>query len=355
MESSILYKNNKQREHTKKNSLPFILFVFSAFVVFFFIGFRGDVNTDWSTYQSHYYNLDSEKLNFGPEFLFWFSMWLTKSLGFSYPDFILISSLINIMLIIIIFKNEKYRILALILYLVFSGGLGFRLDFNLQRNIKSILLFAFSIRYIESRQFGRYALVNIIGSFFHITSLLYLPLYFILNKKISTKFLYIIFLGGNIVYIANLQWLSTFISFISIYLPERLNYLAVVYSESEIFNQSKQFSAGYIEKNLLFLSAILFYKKTINLNEKYTEISANLVFIFCFIQMYCSDMIIITDRLALLFLPGFWFYYCRVYASLSYKSKAYFIVVLLLFIAMKHFAIPSPSYLKYETIIFSDY
>lgn len=57
---------------------------------------------------------------------------------------------------------------------------------NLWRNIKSILIFCWAIKYIRNRCLWKYLLSILLACSFHLTSLFFLPLYWLINKDNRT-------------------------------------------------------------------------------------------------------------------------------------------------------------------------
>ena len=81
------------------------------------------------------------------------------------------------------------------------------MDINNLRNIKSILLFFISIKYIYARDCMKYILLNLLGLSFHSTSIFYLPLYFLLHKN-WRRFILPIIIVGLIIVIFNIGFIS---------------------------------------------------------------------------------------------------------------------------------------------------
>ena len=61
------------------------------------------------------------------------------------------------------------------------------MEFNLYRNTKSFSLFLLSLPYLQNRKLLPYLLLNMTGCLFHISSMIYLPLYFVLYRKMSKE------------------------------------------------------------------------------------------------------------------------------------------------------------------------
>ena len=84
----------------------------------------------------------------------------------------------------IILKRETrlYCILAFAILIPFWDGV----QMNLWRNIKSILIFCWAIKYIRNRCLWKYLLSILLACSFHLTSLFFLPLYWLINKDNRT-------------------------------------------------------------------------------------------------------------------------------------------------------------------------
>lgn len=72
-----------------------------------------------------------------------------------------------------------------ILLLVFS--VFYFMSFNVIRQCIGIAIFLYSIKYIKKREFLKYLFFIILASTIHISMLIYLPLYFILNIRVNIK------------------------------------------------------------------------------------------------------------------------------------------------------------------------
>ena len=180
----------------KKNFSHKILAFLSMIVFVVFFSFRGYVQTDTLNYFELFVSLPNilDGVPYNPSYDTGFVLYMSliKSLGFNYNHFIAISSFIDLILLTILFRryfSYKYYALYLYLFLIFTG---IEYEFNLMRNIKAVLLFFLSIKYIDSRQFGKFLILNLIAISFHWSSIIFFPLYFILHKEFSLRSLCIL-------------------------------------------------------------------------------------------------------------------------------------------------------------------
>ena len=179
----ITEKKNDAKYHLfiKQNNqlILFLLFLLLCIVS----AIRYNVGTDYSTYVKMYYDQGittneigfmallniSRNLNLGPQFII--SLFSFLTIFFSY---------------LYIRENSSNPYLSLLIFYLFTPF--YFQTLNVVRQELAIYLFMYSIKYIRSNNFGRYATLILIGSLFcHLSLLICLPLYFIkfinLNKK----------------------------------------------------------------------------------------------------------------------------------------------------------------------------
>ncbi|MGL6169796.1 MAG: EpsG family protein, partial [Fusobacteriaceae bacterium] len=136
---------------------------------------------------------------------------------------------------------------------------------------------------------------------FHITSLIYLPLYFVLDKKIKKRYILSLVILGMVYYFSNWNiWLD-----LSKRIPvnQVQGYLKVI---SEV--QTRKINIFFLERVLLmfliFLGDIYLDTK----QEKYYNIFKNSIFIGIIIFLFFSELSIVSLRIMLLFSYAYWFF-----------------------------------------------
>lgn len=304
-------------------------FLFSIFLLILFFGMRGYIGYDWYSYKP---NFDRGVINFnyifksGYEFGFQIYTLILKNIVNNYFFYNILNTIIDILTIFwIIKKYSKYNLLSLFL---FFSVYGIALEIDMIRNMKSILLFLISIRYIEERKIWKFLLLNILGIFFHISSIIYLPMYFILNKKWSKKIILILFLIGNIYYLLDSRIVLKLIQTNSFILPTTIGLKLSNYFSMIPLDFPLGFSFYYMERVIIF---ILIYLASEHIqNQKYGNIVLNSLYISIFFFLYSSEFSIISMRFSLLFIYSYWFIFSYLFNFYS-KSLIFIIVVLISF------------------------
>lgn len=80
-------------------------------------------------------------------------------------------------------------------FLIYLCGTFYFFSMNGVRQSVAMMLFYYSFRFIEEKNLKVYLVINGIGALFHSSALLFLPLYFVLNKKIKFKFKLALIIG----------------------------------------------------------------------------------------------------------------------------------------------------------------
>lgn len=286
------------------------IYIFLIGVLVIFFGTRNYIGYDWYNYKPNFEQtqniLELIKNGFvkdGFEKGYQFYCATIKLLTSNYIIFNFINTIIDFILIYFIFKRySNFPILSL---LIFFGVYGLALEIDMIRNVKSILLFILSIEYIEDRKILPFIALNILGFLFHTSSLIYLPMYFILKIKWNKIFIFIVFILGNIYYLSNLRLIINGIDKFKEILPGGIGQKIAVY----ISLVPKDFPLGvslfYIERVVLFIIVFLISKRLYE--KRYGVIFVNSIFLSIFIFLYGAELSVITLRIGILFVYSYWF------------------------------------------------
>jgi hypothetical protein len=337
--------------------------VFAAFLLVLFIGLRAYVYTDWANYLPWYKEIPSffngwdniENFLFEGKYQSWekgFNIYgiLCKTFSSNYFFFQFISSFIDIIILYYFFKTyiPNRIVLGFIFFFLFNG---LQIEINLIRNSKAIMLFLISIKYIEKRKVLFYFLFNLVGCLFHISAVIYLPLYFILNKKIPKIVVLFVFFIGNILFLFSIKWLGVLLTLLS-NSGSRLSFLIRVYLLSDLWSSSFGISIGFIERTIsFFLFTFFFYEKLVKI-KKENIVFINCFYIYIFFYLYCSEMLVLIQRLPMLFIFSYWVLYPQIYNLLSSKRKKYFFVILVFYSTLKILSNYHSEESRYQNIIF---
>jgi hypothetical protein len=244
---------------------------------------------------------------FGPLFVLYVS--IIKLFTSNYHVIIAIDSIFDLALLYAFLKRYSCNKNLALLVFLFMGGFG--LFFNLIRNIKSILFFMLSLRYIRERRPFMYIALNVAGGLFHTTGFLFLPLYFFLDRKISQKGILLIALTGIVVYFSNLGLVREALSFLSVRLPGVLGQRLNAYMSAELYYKHALFTFGFFER-LFTIGVIAFTYDSLIERDSNNIMFINIFIIFFVFEFYFAEVKIIPERAGTLFC----FAYCIIWPSL---------------------------------------
>ena len=303
-------------------------------LLFVFLGLRGFIFSDWKSYYPFFsvaptlfdgMTVINSFIQSGPysaweQGFLWYSI-LVKTICNNYFFWQAISYVIDFCVMHWLFATYVPR--RIVLCFVFTFVFGLIIQGNLMRNIKAILLFMISLRFIESKKIIPYICLNLIGSLFHISALIYLPLYFFLSKRVSKKLLIVLFILGNIIYIAQIPWCLSILEFLASLLNNRLSDLIRDYIASSSYSVSYGVTIGYIERTGTFILMMIYHKKLCSNTS--SNIFFNCLMLYLFSYLYLSEMRILTDRIPALFSFSYWFLYPILYEIISKSKKTLFL------------------------------
>jgi hypothetical protein len=336
----------------------------------FFLGLRGFIFTDWMVYYpmfdkmptiwdglnafgtdfSDIYGTDESIGRTGTELGFIYYTMIFKSFIPDFQAWIFFSTLIDYILLHFFIKRfSPYYVLAFICFYIFEG-LG--IEANLMRNIKSILLFLISLKYIEERKPIPYYLLNIAGIFFHSTSIIYLPLYFVLHKVWSKKVLWILFTIGILILLFQVSYIAPILSIVGEKIGGRIGLMIHYYLISDLYSSSfGLFHFGYLERAFTFCLMIGLYDKIVK-QSKSNILFLNSFVIYFVIFFYFSEITVIIERLPLLFVFSYWILYPTIFSLIFTKiNKALFFCILLFFVSAKFLKSNNNILVKYDNVL----
>lgn len=287
-------------------------FIFSLLLLILFFGLRGYIGYDWYSYKPNFDKIvtigellkgNTQVLHSGYELGFQIYTSFIKTLTNNYFIYNFINVSVDFIILYFVIKRfSKYPILSLLL---FFGIYGVALEIDMIRNAKSIMLFLLSIKYIDERKILNFGVLNILGILFHYSSILYLPMYFILNIKWNKKFILFLFILGNIYYLSDIRIVMRIIKEYNTLLPTGVGAKLSGYFSIIPLDFPLGFSLYYFERVIMFL--ICWFVSDNLKNKKYGNIMLNSLYISIFFFLYLSEFSIVTMRFGLLFIYSYWF------------------------------------------------
>lgn len=328
------------------------------FVFILFYGLRGFVAWDWLSYYDIYNSIPattdiSNIIEIANYYVFEIGyvilMVLIKHISNDYHFFIFVLVCIDVVLLYLFFKRYSVNIpLSFALFVLTANSM----ELNLLRNIKGVLLCLLAFKYIQEKKLFKYILAIFFASLFHVSSLLFLPLYF-LNRRINKKILVGIFIIGNIIYLLKIGFITNLILTIAnLGVGGRLGFLIQFYIQDHASEALSGISLGYLERVITTLYILLHYNKLTN-NENNLLI-VNSYFIYFFLQFFCTEIPMLVERVgAAMFIYPYWFIWIIIINNITdMKLKKGVIYAIFFYSTLKILALYSAPTYEYENILF---
>lgn len=317
-----VFGKNERKKH--------MLFVFSIILLIGFLGLRGFIGWDWWAYYPSYNNLPNG-FNYEIGYEIWSNIFY--KIGLSYHHFTFINTVADILILAYVLKKySKYPIFSMFLFLAVQG-LSFEVD--LLRNAKAVLLFIISIQFIKERKLIPFLILNILGMTFHMSSVIYLPMYFILNRNYSRKIVLPLIILGNIYYLFDTKLFIHILEYMSSVLPAAVGGKMTSYLSIIPQNYKLPIGTLYFERLVTFIMVFFFLHKEKNHREKenpYSLIMENSFYIFYLIFLFTSEFFIASTRIGILFIYANWFLWGDIIENLrntKIKVAVFLIAVLI--------------------------
>lgn len=273
---------------------------------FLFFAFRGFIMSDWIVYYPYFvhcswsdiytYTIGSV-VAFEPGYTI--LNLVCRSVFDDYFFFQFVVCLIDTVLLLRFFRQRVDNIpLALTLFVVFSG---LSIICNLMRNFIAILLFLNALPYLEERRPLPYFLMCLLAATFHMTALVYMPLYFILHRSFS-KWIYLgVFIACNVVFLGKISLVMALVSYSG--LDEQMSEKVRVYTE--LFSNASVLSIGYLERLATGLLVFCYYDRLREINPRNSVIINALLLYFMAFFLF-SEFETLSQRSGYLFVFSYW-------------------------------------------------
>jgi hypothetical protein len=237
---------------------------------------------------------------------------------------------------VFLWKTLKYftenKLLALLIYF---SLLFFHLDMNLMRQALAVSIFFYSLKYIIQKNFFKYILFILLGFLFHWSIIIFLPLYFFINKRFSTTLLSSLVVCFVLFYVLQVKTGNLIYNLSDMVFGENSNITDKVsyYTSNSLFSIKRIFSVGSILNIAIILLTLIFRKKLENVMPNF-NLFLNLMILQLFFYFVLYEYIEFSGRLRfytliayIMILP----YFIKVFKSLADRIIIYFIIVLYCF------------------------
>lgn len=196
-------------------------------------------------------------------------------------------------------KYTQNYFAALLIYL---GYVYLTLNMSGIRQAVSLSIVFYGLQFVKNKQFWRYFIVILFAAMFHYSSLIMIPCYWLLNKKIPAKLLFTILGCGLLVYIGRIAIISGTIERVSEAIGNPIFYRLYLYvtaTEDALPSISPKMFL-----NLIFIVMFLLRRDAMIEKNKYANIFINLFTIYIILGQYMWDTGDIVTRLQHYFVIG---------------------------------------------------
>ena len=303
---AMLYSSLPPENEAAKKNMDIVCI--ALFILFF--GLRGYVGDDWMNYTKFYQDCSLDDISFnilkmGSESNYepgyTILNLICKAITDEYVFFQLVCCCINVFLLYIFLKRNVSNVpLGFMLYVCMGG---FLMSINLMRNTFAILIFANAVQFIEKRKPVEYFSLCLLALSFHLSSLMYFPLYFFMHKKCNKWVFLAIFALGNLLFVSHAKVVTALLSGVGSIVSDKMSSVVELYTEE--YDTSKGISIGYLERLITGTLMICYYDKLTGL-KKSNIIFMNMGLIYFSIAFLFSEFDVMSQRLSTLFTIFYW-------------------------------------------------
>lgn len=260
----------------KFNTNKYKLLVISIIGLVICFGYTN--GSDWRYYEEFYNDIDLAypfyEIPF--EYGYYFLMLSFRYLNFDFWTFFIFTKIVlYIINIHFLLKYQKEHFYISFSIYIFLFGLSLYID-NPMRTLIASTIFLFSYKHLEAGNIKTYFFIVLLASFFHIVSLLFITLYWLVRKRFGTQTLVISFILFNIILwifdtgIKNIFAINTGIPFID----NKLNFYFADGASGNVYIENRIVSFGLIARYILFYFVLISRK---HIEEKFGFIFFNLI------------------------------------------------------------------------------
>lgn len=315
---SLLYAKRKQTDLEHCQRVEWL--GLSVFFVFFAL--RGYIFTDWMTYyeefdKTSWYNLmhwgiDAKMREPG----FVLLMNVCKTLFDNYHFFVFVVTAIDTALLLAFFRKYSDNVLfSLIVFLCFWG---FVIYANLLRNSIALFVMLNALRYIQERKIVSYYGACAVATCFHFSTIIFLPLYFFMHRRIN-KWVYLtVFIACNAIFLLHIPIFLKLVTLLGIggdFLENKLEWYTAT-------NQGLGIGFGYLERLITGLLVFCYFDKLNSIRkENSIFINALLAYFICIFTF--SQFPEVANRIGMLFIASYWILWKDLLRCFEFQNNRY--------------------------------
>lgn len=323
--------------------------------VIFFFGFRGFCFYDWNSYYPAFQTFRLSDLTDLPVYKWRFEpgfqclMAASKSLVDNYHFFVFLCTCINTALLMRFLRGRvDNKPLALTVCICMNGIIMFT---DLMRNSISILIFMNSLEYLKDRRPIPYFSMCLLGMTFHISAVIYMPLYFVLHRRWN-KWVYLgLFGAGNFIYILHIPIFLTVASIFLGFISPDLQWKVHEYTEL-MANEEFRLSIGYLERLLTGVLVFAYLDKLRGVRKE-NDIFINSILLYLVMFFFFSEFKTISTRMSMLFTYAYWIIWIDLIRCFAIKNnRRLFVAFLSVYCLFKIYGSTNYIIARYDNVLF---
>lgn len=332
-------------EKTKKK-----LNIGAVALFFFFFAFRGYLYTDWLSYTEYLNRVGWDELahwdpmnskSFEPGFAL--LTLICKSIFNNYFFLVFVCVTIDTILFVRFLKYRKVDNLALafMLFITFEGLV---IMFNLLRNAISMFILMNALQYIEKRKMLKYFSLCFLALMFHMSAIIFFPLYFFLHKKLNKW----VFLGISVFCVLFfLSKISIVTSLVKVLGMEGM-FGGKIDSYTEYITSARAISVTGLLENFGIVAFVFMYYDEITEKFESHVVIINSLLLFLVMYFVFAEFKTLSSRLATLFYYSYWILWIDVIHVLYIKNNRILLSSALFlycaFITLRNISVPAQEY-----------
>jgi hypothetical protein len=293
-----------------------LCFIAISIVLFIMAATRDFTGYDWLNYHYFYDVLQRQEM---PFFEALFHLYVEP--GFSLlniiiPDFYLLLLFVAIITVPVrLWAINKYSEAKYVSLLMYFTSIFLAYDMGIMRQAISISALFIGLQYIRDRKLLKFLLVILAGSFFHLSTLVFIPLYFVNFRNFSRKIIYIATGIALVFYFIDLsQVLAFFINLIhNEFITERLD---------EYLRYNNDLLLSLVKRIVILIFFVEFYKRY-KVVDKMSLIFLNGYVLSVIFMAFLSSIPIFGERGAI----GLYFLQIFIFAKLFAASPKWYMKV----------------------------
>ena len=315
---SFLYEYSGANEERRQHVV-----MVAAVAFMFFFGFRGYIYSDWILYTDTFRNVQwSDLLKFDitdkelREPGFTLLCLLCKTLINEYVFLNVVCAAIYLVLLIRFCRQFGVGNIPLVLMLFIAMD-GTVIVVNLLRNSISIGIWLNALIYVKERKPLPYFALCTLALTFHLSSILFFPLYFLLHRKTS-RWLFLSLFAFFFAFF--LSKASIILSIVQLFgFDGVLGAKAEAYTEVYVVSRGLN-PSGTLEKIALVALLFLYYDEVVE-RCKGSYIIINCLLLYFFAYYFCGEFKTMSDRMSMLFVFARWVLWIELIKILMIESN----------------------------------